>query len=325
MARRGDSIGYGFAVGRVMVLRTRLLNRATYERLLDAPTLSEQKRVLSETHFGRFIEGVRTASEIERAVDESLRDLYEDFLERAGLPAAVVAYFRTGYDFAALKGVLKARVLGVEAEFPPVALGSRPLDAFKEPELLPGELGRTAAAVLAADPVPDAESVDAEVDRAMFSELARFARTSRIELLVRLAERESDIANAKILLRCAIARRSRGAASGMLVPGGRWNAAGALELVARPQELAEAVIVARVLPAAPAEELLDPARLDILSDAAIARLASEAAHMPIGPEPVLGYVLARRAEAVSVRSVLVGRLAGVPRDVVAGRLRGAAS
>ena len=93
----------------------------------------------------------------------------------------------------------------------------------------------------------------------------------------------------------------------------------------RPEELAEAVVVARVLPAASPADLLDLTRLDVLVDAAVARLAREAARGPIGPEPVLGYVLQRRAEAATVRSVLVGRLAGLPRDVIAGRLREAAS
>jgi V/A-type H+-transporting ATPase subunit C len=322
MARRVGASAYGFAVGRVMVLRTRLLGRASYERLLDAPALADQKRVLSETHFGRFTEGVSTAKDVERAIDESLRDLYTEFLERAGLPDTVVGYFRVPYDFAALKGALKARVLGVEPERPAVQLGSQPLEAFEEPESLPGVLGDTAADVLGADPALDAEAVDAAVDRAMFAELRRFARASRVAFLVTLAEREADIANAKVLLRCAIARRGPDVARSMLVLGGRWDAAGAVGLVGRPQELAEAIAVARLLPATSPGEMLDPQRIDLLADAAVAR---EAAHMPIGPEPVLGYVLARRSEAVSVRSVLLGRLAGLPRDVVAARMREAAS
>lgn len=325
MARAGDSIKYGFAVGRVMVLRTRLLSRASYERLLDAPTFADQRRVLSETHYGRFIEGATNASEVERAVDESLRDLYEEFLERSELPPAVVDYFRAPYDFAALRGALKARALGARAHTPPVFLGRVASEGFDEPASLPGVLGRTAREVLEADDALDAEAIDATVDRAMFAELARLARESGIGFLERLAAREADAANAKVLLRAAIARRDPDAVRGMLVPGGTWDAAGAVDLVGRPEELAEAVAVARVLPVASPAELLDLTRLDVLVDAASARLAREAARGPIGPEPVLAYVLHRRAEAAMVRSVLVGRLAGLPRDVVAGRLREAAS
>ncbi|MDO8964981.1 MAG: V-type ATPase subunit [Coriobacteriia bacterium] len=324
MPRRGDDIRYGFAVGRVMVLRTRLLGRAAYERLLDAPTFAEQKRVLSETHFGRFIEGTQTGTDVERAIDESLLDLHQEFLESAGLPEPVVAFFRAPYDFAILKAVLKARMVGVEPELPSVALGAVPLDVFAEPAALPGPLGETARELLSdGEAVP--EALDAAVDRAMFAELQRLARLSRVPFLATLAAREADVANAKVLLRCALARRTPEAALAMLVPGGRWDAASLADLVRRPDELAAAVMVARVLPTPAVSDLLDVSRLDVLADGAIAALAREASLMGIGPEQVLGYVLARRAEAVTVRSLLVGRLAGLSRDTVAGRLREAVS
>lgn len=325
MARVGDSSRYGFAVGRVMVLRTRLLSRAAFERLLDAPTFADQKRVLSETHFGRFLDGVATAAEVERGIDESLLDLYCEFLEKAGLPEPVVAYFRCPYDYAALKGALKAAVLGIPAELPVVGMGAVALELFDDPAGLPGDLGRTARTVLSAGEGIGAEAVDAAVDAAMFRALKGHARASRVGFLERLASREADVANVKVLLRSAVARRDRDSARDMLVPAGEWDAARAADLVGSPEALAEAVAVARILPAAPPEDLLDLSRIDLLADAAIARLAREAAHMPIGPEQVVAYVLARRAEAVTVRSVLVGRLAGLPRDVVAGRLREVAS
>ncbi len=325
MARAGDSLTYGFAVGRVMVLRTRLLGRAWFERLLDAPTFADQRRVLSETHFGRFVEHVSTATDVELAIDESVRDLYEEFLERAGLPGSVVTYFRIPYDFASLKGVLKATRLGVAPEMRKVLLGTMPTEAFDIPRDLPGVLGRTARAVLDAEPALGTDGIDAAVDQAMFAELHRLARESRVTYLERLAAKEVDVANAKILLRCAISRRTAGSAIGMLIGGGTWNARALSELVSKPAELAEAVAAAGVFPGAAAGDLLDLTRLDPLADAATAGLVQEAVRMPVGPEPVLGYVLSRRAEAVTVRALLVGRLAGLPRDVVAGRLREVAS
>lgn len=325
MARIGDSMTYGFAVGRVMVLRTRLLGRASFERLLDAPTFADQRRVLSETHFGSFVEHVSNATEVEHAVDESLGDLYREFLERAGLPAPVVDYFRTPYDFAVLKGVLKARILGVLRELSAVPLGAIPVEDFDEPRRLPGVLGQTARTVLEAGRALTTVEIDSIVDRAMFAELTRLARASRVGYLQRLASKEIDVANAKVLLRSAIAGRTPETARAMLIDGGQWDAASLAELVRKPQELAEAVAAARVLPGATAPDLLDLTRLDPVADAAVGRLVREAVRMPVGPEPVLGYVLSRRAEAVTVRALLVGRLAGLPRDLLAFRMRGVTS
>ena len=319
---RGDSIGYGFATGRVMVLRTRLLGRTAYERLLDAPTFDDQRRVLTETHFGRFLDGVHNATDVERAVDESLRDLYDDFLHRAGLPAPVIAFFEAPYDFSALKSALRARLLGVSVQTPAIALGAIPSAAFELPETLPGALGLAARAVLAAGAEAGAEAIDAMVDAALYGELERLARASRIGLLQRLVARQADAVNAKVLLRCAVAGRTPDDARAMLVPGGTWDARKAAAHVTDPAALADAIVASRVLGAASPGDLLDLERLDVVVDAATASLEHEAARGPIGPEPVLSYVLQRRAEAVTVRAVLVGRLAGLPRELVASRVRG---
>jgi vacuolar-type H+-ATPase subunit C/Vma6 len=325
MARGYDTTDYGFATGRVMVLRTRLLGHAAYERLLDAPTFEDQRRVLTETHFGRFLEGVHSASDVERAVDESLRDLYQDFLHRAGLPEAVISFFEVPYDFSALKSALRARLLGAKIEPASVTLGALPPEAFESSETLRGALGEVARAVLEAGPDAGAESIDAAVDAALYAELARLAHDSKVGLLERLVARQADAANAKVLLRCAVAGRSASDARAMLVPGGTWDARKAAAHVSDPTALAEEIAHARVLGPGSPEDLLDLERLDVLVDAATAAIERDAVRGPIGPEPVLGYVLQRRAEAVTVRAVLVGRLAGLPRELIASRVRGMAS
>jgi vacuolar-type H+-ATPase subunit C/Vma6 len=322
---RGDAIAFGFATGRVMVLRSRLLGHAAFERLIDAPTFADQLRVLSDTHFGKFVEDAKTASDVEQAIDTSLLGLFDDFLRKAELPAPVVATFTAPYDFASLKAVLRAWVLKGEPEFPEVRLGVLEPEDFAHADQIPGAIGAAARAVLDAEPPMNAEQVDAAVDAAMFAEIARLARVSKIPLMVRLASRQIDAANAKVLLRCAEAGRTPEEARALLVPGGAWDASAVAAFVVDPPALAGAIGAARVLGPASAEEMLDLERLDVLVDATTTSLASEASHGPIGPLPVLGYVLRRRAEAITVRSLLVGRLAGLPRDVIVSRLREVAS
>jgi len=196
---------------------------------------------------------------------------------------------------------------------------------FAHADQLPGALGAVAREVLDARPPMNAEQVDAAVDAAMFAELARLARESRIPLMERLTVRQIDAANAKVLLRCAAGGRTPDEARALLVPGGVWNAAKAADLVSDPPALAEAIVSAKALGSAGADEMLDLERLDVLVDATTASIAAEASRGPIGPQPVLGYVLKRRAEAITVRSLLVGRLAGLPRDVIVSRLREVAS
>ncbi len=322
--RINDPIRYGFAVGRVRVLETRLLGRSTYERLLDAATFHDQQRVLSETHFGRYLEGAKTAADVERAVDASLADLYDEFLQRANLPDAVVRFFRTGYDYGNLKAVLKSRLLGATLDAPLSPLGMIPVEDFDDPEDLPDAVGETARALLGAEEPPSADDVDATVDRAMFEAVSGLAEQTHIRFLEELAAHSVDVANVKVLMRSCIAGRSPQEAEGMLIPGGTFDAQPLAALVRRPAvELASLLLERGVVKASGPDQLADLERLDLVADEAVAELMRKARRVANGPEPVIAYVLAREAEAVSLRALLVGRIAGLDREVVRTRLRGA--
>ena len=47
----------------------------------------------------------------------------------------------------------------------------------------------------------------------------------------------------------------------------------------------------------------------------------QARRIPVGDEPVLGYLCARQAEATAIRTVMSGRLAGLDGETIRGRLR----
>jgi vacuolar-type H+-ATPase subunit C/Vma6 len=206
-----DSIRYGFAVGKVRVLETRVFGHGTYERLIDAGTFAEQRRILSDTVYGRYLEGAETAAAVERGLTRALDDFY-GFLDEASLPPAVVRFFRSRHDFANLKGALKARLLAIPAEGLLVELGTVPVEAFeRDLAQLPAPLGPLAEELLA---VPqnsrDAEvreidlaDVDAAVDRAMFAELRVLARESRSAFLRGLAALQIDIANVRACSKAA--------------------------------------------------------------------------------------------------------------------------
>lgn len=139
-----EDIRYGFAVGRVRVLESRLLGATLIERLLDAPSFEEQKRVLLDTHVGRFLAQAATARDVEAAIDASLADLYEEFLERSELPEPVIAFFRLPHDYTNLRAALKRRILGVTTQVASAGMGSLDASEFEAPDELPGLLGKTA-------------------------------------------------------------------------------------------------------------------------------------------------------------------------------------
>ncbi|MDZ4063450.1 MAG: V-type ATPase subunit [Coriobacteriia bacterium] len=320
-----DPIRYGFAVGRVRVLETRLLSRSHFERLLDAPSFAEQKRVLSETVYGGYLESATTADDVERAVDRALADVYEDFLESANLPASMVRFFRTQHDFENLRGMLKAEAVGIPADELLNDLGSIPAEDFLSgslPQWLVKVERRVRSAIERDDETLPVDLVDPAVDAEMYVEMCEVAGESTSDHIREIAQLGADLANIKAFLRTRSRNMPVAEAERFFVPCGHVPIARFIALYRLP--LVDAAAQLAALPAlrvADPAALLDPGRVDVLVDVALARRLRGALMVAIGPEPVIGYVYARRAEASTLRMLLIGKLSGVNTDVLRARLR----
>lgn len=319
-----DDIRYGYAVGRVRVLEGRLLGRGTLERLLDAPDLKEQKRILAETHVGRYLEGVDSAEGIERALESSLLDLYDDFLERADLPEAVVRYFQLPHDFANARAVVKARVLGIPADGLLSGLGSIPAESFLGAGAdLPEPFGTLVTTWDGAEDRPSLDEVEVAIDRVLFGALVAAAKQSRVRFLRDLTCLRIDVANARLMLRARAKAMPGYELAARVLEGGTASLAALATAATRmsAEELADAIVKTRALGRATSADLADLERFDMVGDALIAERMLAARHAPGGAEPVLAYVLAREAEVRLLRAVLVGRLAGLDAATVRASVR----
>lgn len=342
-----DSIRYGFAVGRVRVLETKVFGAATFERLVDAPDFAEQLRILSDTVYGRYLAHAQTADDVERGLDEALDDFY-GFLDGSNLPPSVVRSFRVRYDFQNLKGALKADLLGVPPTEMLVGLGTIAVEEFALPlEDLPEPLGSLAEEIaereageesrrarLSSASVGEASggaararedelvSIDATVDRAMFVELARLAKESRSRFLRGLVRLEIDIANVKALLRARLSDLAFDRAREFMVEGGSISAKELEELYSMPfVESGERLASLPALRGMQAGELSSPERLDVIADNIVVAYLREARQVTIGAEPVIAYVMGRQAEVRAVRTLLMGKLAELDESVLRARLR----
>ncbi|TLM73690.1 MAG: V-type ATPase subunit [Actinobacteria bacterium] len=321
-----ETIRYGFASGKAKVLSQRVFGRSTFERLLDAPSFGEQVRVLSDTPYGRHLEGVDTAEGVERAMIEALDGFY-GFLAEAALPEPVVRFFRVRHDFGAMRAAWKARAVGAAYEPPPHSLGTVDAAVFSAPpqdwpEPFASVAAEAARAAEADAGALDARAIDAAVDRALFAEMAECARASRSEFLSGLVAHLADLANARALVRSRAAGRAAAEVEAGLVPGGAARASALMEWYALPAaDLAARLAASPSLAGVSAADLLDPARMDVAGDDAVARHLRRAHAVPVGAEPVIAYVLTREAEVAAVRTMLLGRLAGLNADVLRARLR----
>lgn len=322
--RISDDIRYGYAVGRVRVLSGRMLSRGTFERLLDAPDLREQKRILAETHVGRYLEGAETAGDVERALAASLADLYDEFLERAELPPAVVAYFQTPHDFGNLRAAVKSRALGTSADEIPSPLGSLPPEAFTgDGTALPEEMRNLLTMTEDAEEPPALNDVEALIDRALFAALSSAARASKVRFLRELTTLRIDLANTRLLIRARAKALSPAAVKTRMIPDGSDALERLVSVAPRmtAAELAEAIARTRVLGSMPEADLTDIERFDVSADALVAQRMLGARQAPGGAEPVLAYVLGREAEVLLLRTAVAGRLGGLDPETIRTRVK----
>ncbi len=320
---------YGFAVGKVRVLETRILGRSSYERLLDAETFEEQRRILSDTLYGRYLEGVSTTEGVERALAEALDGFYL-FLDEAALPPSVTRFFRIRYDFANLKAALKAKRFGVPLTGMLEDLGTIDAEAFSGSlSDLPKPFGSLATEMLetgdganGAEDVAIGADLDSAVDRAMFAELLEVAHASRSTFLKGLAALSVDIANAKTVLRARLAAMPVASVEGLLIEGGTLRVPKLLAAYQMQVPELLAMLGANAnLASVGVSDASDLRRLDVVADNIVVNYLRTARAVSIGPEPVIAYVLAREAEIVALRTVLLGKLTHIDPAVVRERLR----
>lgn len=339
-----DSVRYGYAVGRVRVLQTRIFGAGTFERLVDAPDFAEQRKILSDSVYGRYLEGANSADDVEAALQSAMVEFY-GFLDVARLPEPVVRFFRVRHDYANLRAVMKARALGAPIDEMLVPYGTVTPEIVAGPaEALPTFLRSVADAVARAsasagdaaredridegpaDTPGDATStvalIDGIVEAALFADLRHTARAAKSPFLRGLATLLIDVANAKTVLRARRRGLPPAALTGVLQAGGSFDEKWLKDLYAAPSEvLASALAAVPGLRGVITEDLLDPAALDVSTDNLVVKYLKRARVAATGPDPVIAYVFAREAEVVAVRTLLIGKLAGLDEAALRRRLR----
>ena len=123
---------YAYAVARVRVLETRLLEKGQIDRMVEAKNAQEALQVLGETVYGNAVAELENVYQYEDLLDGERSRAYQ--MVRSFYPdPELVDIFAVQYDVHNLKVLLKAHFMGIEPDaglLSPGA-GSIPLDSLK--------------------------------------------------------------------------------------------------------------------------------------------------------------------------------------------------
>lgn len=328
-----DPVKYGFGVGRVKVLETKLLAAQRLERLIEAEDFAQAIYILAETEYGSVFEGANTPSDIEKALNEYLGKVY-GFIEEVSAGERWTSFFLTRYDMHNLKVLLKAALTDESLNEMLFPIGKLDVESAKEAiaqdkmERLPYPYAQIAKQVKESyEQTGNAQLIDMIIDREMYLQLSRLAREEKRKFLQEFVSMSIDIANLKILFRSKLLKKSDKFLGESLIEGGfikrkmllslfaeSWDA-----IINRLTVTRYASLFAEGWREAIAGETLN--HFDTIADNFLLDYARRAKRISIGPEPIFGYMLAKENEIKIIRIILIGKLAGLSKEVIRERMR----
>lgn len=324
---------YAYAVGRIRVLETRLLDMAKLNRMVEAQSADEAFRILGETEYADLVSraaGPHDYAQVTSAEIARVYSLMKKLLPDGGL----VDLFLVKYDIHNMKVVQKARFQGqnfdhllIDAGLVPASLMTYVCQQEKLQGVPPEYYTFASAAAEAYEQSQDPRVIDLVLDRLQFSYTIAAAHKSGYSFLARLLASQVDLSNIRSLVRTKRLGRGRDFLAENLLAGGTLPQSLFLETLTEDWTN----IVAR-LGATPYRTMVEQGInallegrgltvLEKLSDGFQAELLRSARLEAFGPEPIINYILAKENEVRNVRIIMIGKLNGVPNEEIRERLR----
>lgn len=324
---------YAYAVGRIRVLETRLLDMAKLSRMVESKSADEALRILGETEYADLVSRVAGPHDYAQVTAGELTRVYS--LMKKLLPdEALVDLFLIKYDIHNMKVALKAHFQGQNFDHLLIDTGLVPAKLMTyvcQQEKLPGVPAQyysfASAAARSYEESTDPKVIDVVLDRLQYSHTIAFAEQHGYTFLARLLASQADLANIKSLVRTKRLGRGRDFLAESLLAGGTMPQAAFLEavtedwpaIIGRFSSSPYRVVVEQGINALLESRGLTT--LEKLSDGFLTALSRTARFQAFGPEPIMNYILAKENEVRNIRIIMIGKLNGVPHEEIRERLR----
>jgi len=322
-----DVTRYGYAVGRIRVLETKMLNTQRLERLVEAD-FESALNILDEIPVGDYLAGATLALEVDEGLTAYLRDVYASMEEALPRGSLIMEFFLCRYDFHNLKVLLKAAMEEKEPQGLLEGLGMVGLDALRRGVENP-----------AAMPSPYREAMEEAVQRTSPQELDTLVEKHYLAYRLFLAGREDspfiidfarasiDLANLKLVIRARLLSKEREFLDAMIVRGGFVPAVNLLDLFGDPPEmmarkLEANIYYSRLMEIAESEDqVVRLTDFDRKGEDQLMDMVRGMKRISVGVEPIFAYLRARENEVLIVRMILIAKLHNIPPDAIDRSLR----
>lgn len=324
---------YAYAVGRVRAMEAKLLDRGKIDRMVEAKSAEEALKVLGETEYAGYLTELGSVHDYEQLLDAELRRVYLELRKISPAPE-LIAFFARKFDYHNLKVLFKAaRLAEKRQELLVRETGNIPLAelirAVSEDSYvnLPPRMRQAAETLSEAFRLePDPQLVDLLLDRALYEESAQTVESLDSPFLQEYFACLTDLLNIKTYLRVRRAGRGRELLEQALLPGGKLDVSGLVQLTEPLEVLVDRLMYSRY--ASVVEEGVQTyqktdslTRFEKLADDFLLKSIKQAKYLTFGPEPLAGYLLAKENELKLIRIIMVSKINRLPTEEIKERLR----
>lgn len=338
-----DDTRYAYAVGRIRVLETRLLNRDALQRMLEAGSPQATLEALSDTEYEASFSKIESEWDFETALREEMERIYK-LIDKLTQDRELTDILRIKWDFHNLKVLLKSKYLKSFADTEThstnvsgilVQSGLEDLDELEEIVISEnGDISRLPQYLQAAIAEVESES-EAGIDPQLIdiildkhAQSLNYQRASQYsEFLQGYFQIGIDLYNIKNFLRVKILEKDRDFLGKVLLDNGTLKTAFFLNQFEESIENFAASLKHTNYYELVTEgiqswtENLSLATLEKLSDNYLLNYIKPAKFAILGIEPLLGYLLAKEHEMKLIRIIMIGKLNGLPPESIRERLR----
>ena len=322
---------YAYATARVRAVEPRLLDGQRFERLLEAPTVSDALKLLTEA---RYAEGSDMSELGWEALLEAEGERVAAFLADVMPYPEVLDAFRLQTDYLQAKRLLKALYQGKDPGAVTGMPGTVPMSALlrtiqdRKPYDLPELLVSTIfAAMDTYGKSGDPRDIDLVLDQGAYRHMAEQAALVGHPFLSEMVSLYTDMANLRIFVRGRSNGESVDFLRKALLTGGKLEPKRFLDAADKPVDAFLESI--RFTPfgetAIAGYEAYKAGRgISLFEQQLENRFMQEvrkAKYVAMGLEPMIGYLLAKETEIRNVRILLTGKVNGLPVDEIREKLR----
>ena len=329
---KNSDYNYLHANSRIWEMERRLLKADTLDRMIDYTSNEEMSKTLGEYGYEVGVLGSPSGA-LEEAIAQNRAKIFDE-LGAMAPDRRLIDIFRVKYDYHNIKAVLKGSLSGDDAERVMVDFGRFPARAAREALIRESQGVLSDAAFDGANDARevlaktgDAQLADIALDRAMYSEMAGLALEAGSAFLGGYVRLIIDAANLRTLVRSVMMGKDVEFVRAGLIAGGNIDGEAIVSIGDITGPLVGGLYSFTPLEAAAAEGLSAIkeksllTRFEKLCDDALTGYLRGAHTHSFGEAPLIAFIAAKEAETVAIRTIVSGRLAGVPGDEIRERVR----